>query len=709
MNSKDISTNNEKESSSDEQKDYPPTSYCINKFQKILLDIDEKPDIIIEKILINIFNRYISPDINEIDSFQQYLPKKIKILCIKHQKYQIIYYLLTKIRSLIKKYREKIFELPNIIELQEKTFQKSYSRSNSYTKIISDDYINFRENRVTIKHQSIPKKKRIFDYYITVKNLFCELRNIKNCLEKTAPLIEKIFEIPLSEFEKFSIYECEKEDYLNIFNFLLICLVFLMSSKDISTNNEKESSSDEQKDYPPTSYCINKFQKILLDIDEKPDIIIEKILINIFNRYISPDINETDSFQQYLPNKIKLLCKKHQKYQIIYYLLTKIRSLIKKYREKIFELPNIIELQEKIFQKSYNRSNSHTKKISEDYINFGEDRVTISHKSYPKKKRIFDYYITIKNLFCELRNIKNCLEKTAPLIEKIFEIPLSEFEKFSIYECEKEDYLNILIHDNFIWKEIIKNRNTQLSSIIKEITEDDNKNLTLMTNKIEYFKQFQEYKKLKIDEMLKIAEIGSSKDNRFPEDARPIPEPEYYQSNEDADIDEYLNIEEEQNIQNNENINNINNVFIFNKIKENYINNINTIKIKENNKYIDILKNNNEIINNEDNYDSTPNIHTEINNTIINKNLNNIIDKNKQNKKKSLKNKEKVTLKNKKDIKKENNNENNNKFKKSNKDKKEIPSDIDDLVKYIVNDDKTETQNKKRKKNKKRIKKIKMK
>ena len=509
--------------------------------------------------------------------------------------------------------------------------------------------------------------------------------------------------------------------YLNNFNFLLICLVFLMSSKDISTNNEKESSSDEQKDYPPTSYCINKFQKILLDIDEKPDIIIEKILINIFNRYISPDINETDSFQQYLPNKIKLLCKKHQKYQIIYYLLTKIRSLIKKYREKIFELPNIIELQEKIFQKSYNRSNSHTKKISEDYINFGEDRVTISHKSYPKKKRIFDYYITIKNLFCELRNIKNCLEKTAPLIEKIFEIPLSEFEKFSIYECEKEDYLNILIHDNFIWKEIIKNRNTQLSSIIKEITEDDNKNLTLMTNKIEYFKQFQEYKKLKIDEMLKIAEIGSSKDNRFPEDARPITEAEYFQSNEDADIDECLNIEE-QNILNNENIDNINDVFIFNKIKEkiiarnkskeinhniftnnsinniNYINNNNTINIKENNKYIDILKNNNEIINNEDNFDSTPIIHTDINNAII--------DKNKQNKKKVLKNKEKVTLKNKKDIKKENNNDNNNnKFKKTNKEKKEIPSDIDDLVKYIVNDDKTETQNKKKKKNKKKNKK----
>ena len=50
----------------------------------------------------------------------------------------------------------------------------------------------------------------------------------------------------------------------------------------------------------------------------------------------------------------------------------------------------------------------------------------------------------------------------------------------------------------------------------------------------------------------------------------------------------------------------------------------------------------------------------------------------------------------------------NNKSKKSIKiDKNEIPNDIDDLVKYIVNDDKdkNETQNKKKKKNKKRKKK----
>jgi hypothetical protein len=523
-----------------------------------------------------------------------------------------------------------------------------------------------------------------------------------------------------------------------------------MNNKDISTDEakEKEESSDEHIDSRP--YSINNFHKIILDIDDNPDLRIEKILINIFNSFISPDINENESFDLLLcQKKIKVLCLKNQKSQIIFYLLTKIRSLINKYREKIFELPNIIELKEKMGQRYYIRSSSHTKIVSDNYISFGIDRPINNNKSYPKEIRIFDYYTTIKNLFCELKNIKNCLEKTAPIIEKIFEIPLSEFEKFSIYECEKEDYLRILIHDEFIWKEIVKNRKTHLSDMIKEITEDDNKNITAMSEKIEYFKQFKLHKKVKkIDEFLKIAEIGSSKDHRFPEDAKPVTEIKYYenysteissisyfQSNEEEDRDEYSNTEE-QNIQNNDNINNIDDEILFNKIKDNIkvnnkskeinqniitkssfksisnINNINTINIKEDHsKYIDILKKNNDINTSKDTFDkaisfnNSSNIKSEIN-SLIDKNLN-IVDKNKQNKIKLLKNKEKFGLKNKKEIKKENNNDNSNKYIKTNKksDKKEIPSDIDDLVNYIINDDKTEKNNKKKKKNKKKNKK----
>ena len=525
-----------------------------------------------------------------------------------------------------------------------------------------------------------------------------------------------------------------------------------MNNTDISTKNEvdqKESSSDDQLDSPSTSYYFNKFQKILLDIDEKPDVIIEKILINIFNRFISPDNNESENFDFYIcQKKIKILTIKHEKYQIIYFLLTKIRSLINKYREKIFELQNIIELKEKFFKSFNQKSQSPNGKISKNYIDFGIDRIIITHRSIPKMKKIFDYYTTVKSLFCELKNIKNCLEKTAPIIEKIFEIPLSDYEKFSIYECEKEDYLRILIHDDFIWNEIIKNRNTHLSDIIKEITEDDNKNITLMSKKISYFHDLIEYKQINIDEMLKISKIGSSIDTRFPEDAKPVAEIRYkinkyydnnteinninyFPFNEEPDLDESTNLEEQNTNENNDSINNIDDSAIYNinKIKETLIstnkskeknkndisnnspkitNNINIINIKEDNNYIDIpnlLKNNE--TNNKDNFPKSIPLnnavfrHKEINQK-IEKNINNInFEKAKL---KLLKNKEKL-LKNKKEIKKEIINE--NKHTKTNKkiDKKEIPSDIDDLVKYIVNDDKTETQNKKKKKNKRKNKK----
>ena len=50
-----------------------------------------------------------------------------------------------------------------------------------------------------------------------------------------------------------------------------------------------------------------------------------------------------------------------------------------------------------------------------------------THKSYPKYKT---HGTTIKTLFAELYNIKKCLKKLAPIIHKIFEIPLSHYDKF---------------------------------------------------------------------------------------------------------------------------------------------------------------------------------------------------------------------------------------------------------------------------------------
>ena len=471
-----------------------------------------------------------------------------------------------------------------------------------------------------------------------------------------------------------------------------------MSSKGNSKEKEKkgrDSSSDEHIDKNYKS----KGNKMFLDIEEKPEIVIEKILINIFNKYITPGNVDIDlSELQMHQDKIKLLTMQQKKSKIVYLLLTKIRSLINKYREKLFELPNIIELREKIFQKNHKRSYSQNKIISKKYLSFFYERPRLN-SSYPKFKK-FNYFLVVKNLFYELKNIRNCLRRTAPIIEKIFEEPLSKYAKFSIWECEKEDYLKILIHDEFIWNQIRKGKNPYLNDIISEITEHDNTNLTSMTDRINYFKFKEEYKKFNMDSILKITEIGSSIDARFPEDAKPLStlkEEELYEkmmkedkdirySYEEADNEDYINSEE----QNNDDIKEMriykagNRKIVQTKMggitKSILANNIN-ININKEDKSFDLpsILTNNDISN--DKFSST-------NNKIELKDLINISKRKKNVKKKNV-------------IKKEN-----NKSKKKVKlDKNEIPNDIDDLVKYIVNDDKTETQNKKKKRNKKRKKK----
>ena len=487
-----------------------------------------------------------------------------------------------------------------------------------------------------------------------------------------------------------------------------------MSSKGVSTERESKQMESSSEAHIDSSYDSTNIPQILLDIEEKPELIIEKILINIFNKFITPgNVDMEYSDIQIHQNKIKLLCLQQEKSKIVYILLTKIRSLIKKYREKLFELPNIIELREKIYQKYYKRSHSFNKIISDNYINFALDRPSINHSFSKTKKMLFNYYLTIKNLFCELKNIKNCLRRTAPIIEKIFEVPLSKYQKFSIWECEKEDYLKILIHDDFIWNQISKSKNSYLNEIISEITEDHNMNLTEMTERIEYFKLIEEYKKLNIDEMLKLSQVCSSMDTRFPEDAKPLyslregfcqnlisEDKDLRYSYEEADIDDFPNSED----QNNDEINNLNKIALFKGLNKKITiqtksreitqsiltrKNINKINIREDNKYIDIpnlLKNND--LSNKENLEKiiSLNKNPELK-KIYEKNINNI---SKQKKKVAKKNRTKK--------------ESNESIKSNNK-KIDIPNDIDDLVKYIEKDDKNENAGKKKKKNKKKKKK----
>ena len=491
-------------------------------------------------------------------------------------------------------------------------------------------------------------------------------------------------------------------------------------------NEEKNSSSDDES---------SNIRDIILDLDEDPNVVIEKILIKIFNQIITNRNDIEENFILFYYKKVKGLCEKHSKKNIIVLLFINVRNIIQKYRRKLFEIPSIVQLRKSYYQKYEFRSNSFRGKYSNKYLKFAIDRVHESCRSSPDRGHYLDYYLIVKNLFNKLRGIKNCLVNASPIIEKIFEYPLSEFETFSILDCAKEDFLKILIHDNFIWSEITKNRGTQFQDVIEDILQGIDLNgfhVNISENKLEYYHHLKK-------KILTMGKCRSSIDTRYPEDARPVNE---IKDDEKNIIDNNINTNK-SNIEENNNINNIDNFYEEGKklineeddfdLEDNIINNFgnkdgslaNINMIRFNSKkfmdnHLDFKKaiitsetlndinNLNESLNLDKNISFTKNkikirSHININNLTSNKSDNDIIIRNKFSKKRFHKKIEHTIFQNKKNTKnqkKENKKEKNNVVNSEKEEKVEIPKDLDDLVKYIKDGD--NPKNKKKKKNRKK-------
>ena len=481
-------------------------------------------------------------------------------------------------------------------------------------------------------------------------------------------------------------------------------------------NEEKKSNSDDQND------DCNAIKEILLDLEEDPNTIIEKILIKIFNEIIMNKNEIEENFIIFHKKKVKELCIKHLKKNIILLLFVNIRNIIQKYRLKLFQIPSIVELRKNYYEKNdLNKSNSSNNKYSNRYLNFAIDRFQENYPGSPGRVHRSNYYYVVKNLFNKLKGIKNCLKKASPIIEKIFEYPLSDFENFSIIECAKEEYLKILIHDNYIWSEIVKNKNTIFNDVIQEILEGlegDSFHVNVIENKIEYFSNFKK-------KSLKISKIQPSVDIRRPEEAQPMIDiklkfrtdlKNFYDDDKISD-DEDSELDIENSKHNFANINMIK----FNRKNLNLKNFRNNLDIKKaiiTNETINEIKNFREKLNLEKNFSFNNNNKNTSMNAIKAHSHINILNKNQGeennininiNKKRINKNIENISLKNNKKIEKKNKNkksENKNLINLvSNEEKKEIPNDLDDLVKYIKDDTTGEKQSKKKKKNRKKGKK----
>ena len=476
-------------------------------------------------------------------------------------------------------------------------------------------------------------------------------------------------------------------------------------------NNKEKQKSKNLKEGKNSSLDedISSIKEILLDIVEDPNLIIEKILISLFNEMIINKDEIEENFILFYQKKIKDLCQKHQKKNITLLLFLNISNIIQRYRRIILETPNITEYRQNFSTKNDLRSFSHEEKHSKKYLYFDISDRKNKLYSPPKKVRNFDYISAMKNLFNKLLGIKHCLKRAVPIIEKIFEYPLTDFEDCSVQECTMENFLRIIIHDNFIWNEITKNRRGELKILVQQLLEDFDKDCFYINNNdnnIDYFNKFTK-------KTLKVQNAQSSFDTRTPDDAFKI-SPIYY----DDEHEKLFNKESDFN--NEETVDNI----IQNK--NNNLSNINMIKLNSrnfiNNKF-DINKAifTNETINEINKINTINNLAKENLNLNLQKNfsfpgntikvpnrphinLSNIPpqkpDKpdsesnsnNKFNKKRFHKKVENNNIKNKKS----------EEIKNKKEEKSEIPNDLDDLVKYIKDDN---NQNKKKKKNRKKTKK----
>ena len=474
-------------------------------------------------------------------------------------------------------------------------------------------------------------------------------------------------------------------------------------------NNKEKQKSKNLKEGKNSSLDedISSIKEILLDIVEDPNLIIEKILISLFNEMIINKDEIEENFILFYQKKIKDLCQKHQKKNITLLLFLNISNIIQRYRRIILETPNITEYRQNFSTKNDLRSFSHEEKHSKKYLYFDISDRKNKLYSPPKKVRNFDYISVMKNLFNKLLGIKNCLKRAVPIIKKIFEYPLTDFEDCSVQECTMENFLRIIIHDNFIWNEIIKNRRGELKILVQQLLEDFDKDCFYINNNdnnIDYFNKFTK-------KTLKVQNAQSSFDTRTPDDAFKI-SPIYYDDEHEKLFNKESDFNNEETVDNiiqNKN-NNLSNINMIKLNSRNFINNKFDINkaiftnetINEINKINTINNLAKENLNLQKNFSFPGNTIKVPNRPHIN--LSNIPpqkpdkpdresnSKNKFNKKRFHKKVENNILKNKKS----------EEIKNKKEEKSEIPNDLDDLVKYIKDDN---NQNKKKKKNRKKTKK----
>lgn len=163
------------------------------------------------------------------------------------------------------------------------------------------------------------------------------------------------------------------------------------------------------------------------------------------------------------------------------------KELIVRYRDKIFQKKNISTLHDLHKSLRSNKSLSLDHHLSQRF----KQQYHIKHNT--KRNMTIDNTSEIRKatklIVFELRNIKRTLIRSSRDIEEIFITPKKTFNRFSIEQCQREEFVNTLVKNHFIQFLIRSNKDAELISDINEIEEDKNKNLSQMSDFLYFLNQ----------------------------------------------------------------------------------------------------------------------------------------------------------------------------------------------------------------------------
>ena len=246
---------------------------------------------------------------------------------------------------------------------------------------------------------------------------------------------------------------------------------------------------------------------------------IERILIEIYNKNISiissgnySEINNNKNEIENIEKQIKKYLKKKDfktNLLVLKILSDKIKELVGKYKEKVFEIEEIKVIHDKYKLKMQSLRNN---QIIHCNNSVGSNVATNSNSSYDSYNYNYNYYdeenINNNNIFLnaqdeaarkeisnillrELKNIKKTLKISSKEIESIFKYPLSLLRnengkkiKFSVELMQSEEFCETLLNDDFIkyllnqMRGILNQIKTpNVTKLIEDVLEDcDHKN-----------------------------------------------------------------------------------------------------------------------------------------------------------------------------------------------------------------------------------------